>query len=71
MDDESTAGSWWKTLPGVLTAIAALVTAVVGGVVGLKQAGIIWGQPSAGEARPPAHGEAGRNDRTVTPAQAP
>ena len=44
MDDESTRGSWWKTLPGVLTAVGALVTALMGGVVGLKQAGIIFSE---------------------------
>jgi hypothetical protein len=60
MDDDSSRGSWWKTLPGVLTAVGALVTALVGGVVGLKQAGIIFT-----EAKPPVQGEMGRADRPV------
>ena len=42
MGEESGRGSWWMSLPGVLTAIAALLTAVVGGVVALKQAGLIY-----------------------------
>jgi len=66
MDDESSRGSWWKTLPGVLTAVGALITALVGGVVGLKQAGIIFT-----EARPPAQGDVGRADRPVALPQRP
>jgi hypothetical protein len=31
---------WWQTLPGLVTAAAALITAVAGAIVGLYQAGI-------------------------------
>lgn len=31
--------SWWQTLPGILTAIAAIITAIAGLVVALYQAG--------------------------------
>jgi hypothetical protein len=62
MDDESARGSWWKTLPGVLTAVGALVTALVGGVVGLKQAGIIFS-----EGKPPAQGGVGNAAQSVAP----
>jgi hypothetical protein len=37
------AESWWQTLPGLVTAVAALITAVVGAIVGLYQAGIFKG----------------------------
>lgn len=43
MDDESTGRGWWKTLPGILTALAAVVTAVTGLVVGLHQVGFFRG----------------------------
>ena len=32
--------SWWATLPGILTAITAFITAITGLVVGLNQAGL-------------------------------
>jgi len=32
--------SWWMTLPGVLTALGALITAVTGLVLGLSQIGV-------------------------------
>jgi hypothetical protein len=38
--------SWWQTLPGLLTAIAAVVTAVSGLMVGLREGG--WLSPSTG-----------------------
>jgi hypothetical protein len=33
--------NWWQTLPGLVTAAAALITAVAGAIVGLYQTGII------------------------------
>ena len=38
-DQESTSKGWWQTLPGVLTAGAAIITAVTGLLVALHQAG--------------------------------
>ena len=35
--------SWWQTLPGVLTAVAAAVTAIAGLIGGLHQAGLLGG----------------------------
>jgi hypothetical protein len=66
MDDDWSRGGWWKTLPGVLTAVGALVTALVGGVIGLKQAGIIFTG-----AKPQSQGEVGRADRPVALPQRP
>lgn len=37
MDDEPKSKSWWLTLPGVLTAIAAIISAVTGLIVALHQ----------------------------------
>ena len=33
--------SFWSTLPGIITAVTGLITATVGGIVGLNQAGLI------------------------------
>jgi hypothetical protein len=38
-DSEPESKSWWKTLPGLLTAIAATITAVTGFIVAVHQAG--------------------------------
>src|SRR5919109_4241977 len=46
--------SWWQTLPGILTATAAFITAITGLLVALHQAGVFQPatpQPSQ-EARP-------------------
>lgn len=55
-DGESGARSWWATLPGVLTALAALITAV-GGVLALLAQQGIWpdkpGKPGAAAAPTP------------------
>src|SRR5215208_3824315 len=37
MSQEPRSGSWWLTLPGVLTGLAAVITAVTGLAVGLHQ----------------------------------
>jgi hypothetical protein len=38
--------SFWKTLPGILTAIAAIITAISGLVLGLYNAGVFSNTPS-------------------------
>jgi uncharacterized protein YidB (DUF937 family) len=41
MDEgERSKGSWWHTVPGVLTATAGIITAVTGLIVALHQAGL-------------------------------
>lgn len=39
-EPEPESQSWWKTLPGLLTAAAAIITAVTGLIVALHQTGI-------------------------------
>ena len=39
MADESKPQSWWQTLPGILTSLTGTITAIVGLVAVLKQAG--------------------------------
>jgi hypothetical protein len=54
--------SFWSTVPGLLTAIATLLTAVGGLLAGLAAAGVIGGsddsKPSAAQATPEAAGTA-------------
>ncbi|HBP89131.1 MAG TPA: hypothetical protein DD706_15700 [Nitrospiraceae bacterium] len=38
-EQKSKKQSWWQTLPGVLTAVATVITAMTGLIVGLQQAG--------------------------------
>lgn len=42
-DSERPTGSWWQTMPGVLTATAAIITAATGLIVALHQAGLFAG----------------------------
>jgi hypothetical protein len=49
MPAEQSSG-WWRTLPGVVTAIAGLLTAVTGLVLGLHEIGVLW----APEPAPPS-----------------
>ena len=42
--------SWWKTMPGMLTATAAIITALGGLLLALFQAGLL-----GGKAAPSAH----------------
>lgn len=39
MADEAKAPNWWHTLPGVLTALAAVITAVTGLIVAINKSG--------------------------------
>jgi hypothetical protein len=41
MSDPQGSGSWWKTLPGILTATAGIITAVTGLIVALNQVGVL------------------------------
>lgn len=41
MVDEAKSHSWWQTLPGLLTALAAGITAISGLIAALYQAGIV------------------------------
>src|SRR5216683_4094668 len=35
--------SWWRTLPGIVTAVAGAITAVTGLIIALNQAGLMSG----------------------------
>ena len=44
---EEKPANWWTTLPGLLTAAAAVITAVTGLLLGLGQLGVFEGRPAA------------------------
>lgn len=43
MDETKSGGSWWLTVPGILTATAGTITAVTGLIVALQQSGLLGG----------------------------
>jgi hypothetical protein len=63
--------SWWATLPGLLTAAAAVITAVTGLLLGLGQLGMFdAGKPAASTAGSSAAGASAQPDGTVPPSGA-
>jgi hypothetical protein len=42
-EDRKAEGSWWRTVPGLLTAAAGIITAVTGLIVALQQSGLLNG----------------------------
>lgn len=46
MVDEVKSGSWWHTVPGIITSVTATITAVAGLLVALKQVGWIGDAPA-------------------------
>ena len=51
---KSTSQSWWLTLPGLLTGVAAVITAVTGLVIGLHQIGALSSTEQASPEKPEA-----------------
>ncbi|WP_372785767.1 hypothetical protein [Phenylobacterium sp.] len=45
--------SWWQTLPGMVTAVAALLTAIGGLILALSQAGLLHRSAAAASAEAP------------------
>ena len=41
IDDAKKSGSWWQTLPGILTAVGTVITALAALIVALCQAGVL------------------------------
>ena len=59
MTNEQRPISWWQTLPGILTAVAATLTAVTGLVVALNQTGLLdRKKDSSGDPSTPAEAQA-------------
>ena len=55
MTDGGAGGGFWRTIPGILTATAGVVSAAAGLVIALSQAGLL-GRAAGDEGPPPAAG---------------
>jgi hypothetical protein len=75
MNDERSSQGWWSTLPGVLTAAAAAITAVGGLILALNQAGIFHGStpatPPIAAPSPDASAKPANTPATTVAASAP
>jgi len=71
MDEEKKSdGSWWRTVPGMLTAAAGTITAVTGLIVALQQSGMLGsGDKSRQQSKVEARADASAT--APTPSQAP
>jgi len=58
MGEEAKTQNWWQTLPGILTAIAAAITATSGLIAALYQAGVIGKKDQAQASTAPSLGAA-------------
>jgi hypothetical protein len=56
---------WWHTLPGVLTAAAAVITAITGLIVGLHQAGFFANGQDSQESAARVESQASETEPTV------
>ena len=80
-DPEARSRSWWATLPGILTALAAIITALAGLFAVLGQQGVLGGKPpaaatlgvspTAAAQAPPIPGGATRATDSGTPMKSP
>jgi hypothetical protein len=76
MVDVQKSQGWWQTVPGILTATAAIITAIAGLIAALNQAGVFAGAPkpaqpppsNATTAPPPAGPATGASPRPPAPA---
>lgn len=73
MSDEGKARGWWHTLPGLITAITATITAVTGLIVAINQTGWFGGQgpPAATKSPVPSHSAPSGSVAPLLPAPAP
>ena len=73
MSDEGKARGWWHTLPGLITAITAVITAVTGLVVAINQTGWFEGQGPPATTKSPVPGQSAPPGAAVpmVPAPAP
>jgi hypothetical protein len=66
VSDREKGSSWWQTVPGTLTAIAAVITAVSGLVIALNHAGVIGSYKEAEHEKPAGPETKGPNRGATT-----
>jgi hypothetical protein len=72
MTDAANPKSWWQTLPGIITGLTAIVTALAGLVVAIQQTGWLGPGTPTSPSRPPATTSAPpASAPPATPAPAP
>lgn len=64
MADDTKRSGFWQTVPGIMTALAAIITAVAGLLIALYQAGLLSGSKS-----PPGNANSPNAAALATPAQ--
>lgn len=63
-EDGNEPGGFWRSIPGIVSAVAALITAVTGLIIGLSQIG------GSGKHEPPSQGRAGGTTTAAAPTTA-
>ena len=75
MNERPQSKGWWQTIPGILTATAAIITAVTGLIVALHQVGIFDGEkqkaPQNDAIKPPKMAESPAAPPPSTPKPSP
>jgi hypothetical protein len=64
-DSEKSKGSWWQTIPGILTAITGILTATAGLLVALHQVGILGNKEKPGIQSPSTYNDTARSSETT------
>lgn len=63
MTNDQSKSSWWKTIPGVMTAVGGLITAIATLIVALNQVGLLTGNSEPKPAEMPVQGHT--NEQTT------
>ena len=71
MSNDREARNWWRTLPGVITTLTALVTAVGGFAVAIKQTGWLGSSPTSVATAPVQAGQVNQPSTAEARYQAP
>lgn len=69
--DEKARGSWWQTVPGILTALAGTITAVAGLLVVLHQVGLLGNKEKPAVPPTAFSGDATRRSEAHVPSETP
>jgi len=72
MDEgEKSKGSWWQTVPGILTATAGIITAVAGLLVTLHQIGLLGNKEKPAFQSPSSYNDTTKRSEATAPTATP